>query len=156
MTNPTFQTIEKVDSIKKVIKNLFDVDLNVSGGWGYDEKSATVVESLDDAHIEQFLHMFASIRANIEMNATLDEEERYGGINLTFKEKKTLSIDKKTYTIVTFTISAMKENDYAKFIKEYKENYGKKEFDLTNHFKKRKEHTLSREVDYWFDDLDFI
>jgi len=145
-----FKQIEKVDNIKEVIKNLFDADLNISGGWGYDEKSASIVESLEGVHVDQFLHMFASIRANIEMNATLDEKNRYGGINLTFKERKTIELDNKTYEIFTFGITAMKEKEYAKFIKEYKHGYGKKEFDLADHFKRRKKSTIEREVDYWF------
>ncbi len=151
MTNTVFQPIEKVDNIKEVIKNLFDADLNVSGGWGYNEKSATIVNSLEGVHLDQFLHMFASIRANIEMNATLDEDDRYGGINLTFKEKKTLKLANKTYNVFTFGITAMKEKNYAKFIKEYKDGYGKKEFDLADHFDRRKKSTIKREVDYWFE-----
>ena len=150
MTSVRFQPIEKVASIKKVIKNLFDTDLDVSGGWGYDENTATIVESLGDMPVEQFSHTFASIRANIEMNATLDKDDRYGGINLSIKSKKTFNTDNQTYEIFTFLITAMKEKEYASFIKEYKECYGKKEFDLADHFYRRKESTIEREVDFCF------
>ena len=151
MNNVEFQPIEKVDSIKDVIKNLFDVNLNVSGGWGYDDKSATIINNLENAEIDQFLHMFASIRANIEMNATREIEDRYGSINLTFKKSQTMIINGKTYTVITFNITAMKEEDYATFIQEYKDGYGKKEFDLSGHFDRRKKSTIEREVDYWFE-----
>ncbi len=148
MTNIEFKPIEKVDSIQEVIKNLFDVTLDISGGWGYDYKSATLVKSLEN--VDQFLHMFASMRAHIEMNATLEKADRYGGINLTLKERKTLTIDSKTYEVVTYHLTAMREEDYTHFIKEYKDGYGKKEFDLASHFDRRKKSTIERKVDYWF------
>lgn len=151
MTSKEFQQIEEVDNIKEVIKNLFDVSLNISGGWGYTEKNATIIDSLEGVEIDQFLHMFASIRANIEMNATLEKDDRYGAINLSFKDKKSIMINSKTYSVITFAITAMKEKDYASFIQEYKDGYGKKEFDLAKHFERRKQSTIEREVDYWFE-----
>ncbi len=149
MTNIEFKPIEHVDNIKKVIKNVFDVELNITGGWGYDNNSAVIIEKLD-IPMDQFIHMFATMRANIEMNLTLEEDERYGGINLTFKDNKKFEINNKTYDIVSFKVTAMKEKIYAQFIKEYKDGYGKKEFDLSDHFKRRTENTITRYIDYWF------
>ena len=149
MTNMEFKPIEKVDSTKEVIEDVFGVKLDISGGWGYDNSSAVEVNSLD-MPIDQFLNLFATVRANIEMNLTLEEDERYGGVNVTFQESKKFEINSKTYDIVTFKITAMNEKIYADFIKEYKEGYGKKEFDLADHFKRRKEKTITRVTDYWF------
>jgi len=149
MTNLDFKKVEPVDNIKDVIKDIFDVELDVSGGWGYENNNALVIEELH-IPIDQFIHMFATIRANIEMNLTLEEEQRYGGINLTFLNSKKFEINNKTYDVVSFKITAMNEKIYADFIKEYKDGYGKKEFDLSNHFKRRKENTITRDVDYWF------
>ena len=79
--------------------------------------------------------MFASMRANIEMNMTLEEDERYGGINPNFIDGKQIEIEDKVYDMITFEITAMKENIYAGLIQEYKDNYGKnKDFDLDAHF----------------------
>ena len=141
--------LEEVDNIQEVIKNIFDVDLNISGGWGYDDKTATIIGDLT-IQKEQFYHMFATMRANIELNIMLDEDNRYGGINLTLKDKVTINKDDKSYEKITFTINAINEKLYAKFIKEYKDGYGKKEFDLEDHFKRRKEATIDKEVEYWF------
>ena len=149
MNDIKFKPIESVENISTVIKNLFDVDLNISGGWGYDNSSAIITEKLD-MPIEQFVHMFATMRANIEMNLALDENKRYGGINLTPKSDKKIEINNKTYNVASFTITAINEKKYAKFIKEYKDGYGKERFDLANHFNKRKENTITREVDCWF------
>ena len=149
MNNLEFKELEKLDNIHDVIKNLFEIDLDISGGWGYDEQSAVHINNLN-MPIEQFMNLFATLRANIEMNYNLSKDERYGGITLTLQEKNRISMDNKIYTQVTFKISAINENVYAKFIKEYKENYGKKEIDIAEHFRKRKEHTLIRVVDGWF------
>ncbi|MCK5111397.1 MAG: hypothetical protein KAQ94_07740 [Arcobacteraceae bacterium] len=149
MTNIEFKQIEPVDSIQKVIKEVFDLKLDISGGWGYDNNSAIIVEKLD-MPIEQFIHMFATMRANIEMNLTLEEGERYTGINLTLEDSKKFEINNKIYNIVSFKITAMKEKVYTDFIQEYKDGYGKKDFDLTDHFDRRKQNSITREVDYWF------
>ena len=149
MSSLKFKELEKLDNIKEVVQNLFDVELDISGGWGYSKDSALVIHSLS-MPIEQFMSLFATLRANVEMNLTLDSEERYGGITVNLEREESISIENKNFTLATFKITAMRETTYANFIKEYKKNYGKKEFDLTEHFKKRKEETLIRMVDYWF------
>lgn len=149
MIDIQFKKVEPVDSIREVIKDVFEVDLDIQGGWGYDNTNAVKVNTLNVAQ-EQFLHMFATIRASIEMNLTLEEEERFGGINANFEESKKLKIENKTYDVITFKISGMHEKTYAKFIKEYKDGYGKKEFDLAKHFKDREENTITRYEDFWF------
>lgn len=133
-----FKQIVPVDDISGLILEVFDVKLDISGGWGYDYKNSVVVNSLD-MPIDQFLNLFANLRANIEMNLTLEEDERYGGINVHFLNGEQFTIDNKTYDHVTFEITAMKEKEYAKVIQEYKDNYGKNEnFDMDKHFKKEK------------------
>ena len=51
----------------------------------------------------------------------------------------------------TYEITGIKEDLYNIFIKEYKEGYGKEDFDMSDHFKKRKDATLIREVVYYFE-----
>ncbi len=149
-----FENLPAVDDIAGVIKDIFNVDLDVLGGWGYDNNSAVIVKSLY-MPIDQFLYMFASIRANIQMNMTLEKEESYGGINCTFIDGKQVEIEDKVYDMITFEITAMKESTYTNFIQEYKDNYGKnKDFDLSDHFKRRNENTITIQSDFWFDGLE--
>jgi len=145
-----FNQIEPVENLSAVIKDTFDVKLNISGGWGYDNKSAVVVNSLD-IPIDQFLHMFATVRATIEMNLMQEEENRYGGIKVDFLEGGQFKIENKMYDHIIFEITAMNEKKYAEFIQEYKDNYGKNEaFDMNEHFKRRIENTITLKSDYWF------
>lgn len=149
-----FNQIEPVENLSSILKDTFEVELDISGGWGYDNNNAVVVHSLD-MPIDQFLHMFATIRSTIEMNLMQDEENRYGGINVTFLEGEQFEIENKIYDHVTFEITAMKENEYAEFIQEYKDNYGKnKDFDMNDHFKRREQSTISLQSDYWFEGLE--
>jgi len=144
-----FEKIKSGDNIAEVIKTAFTVDLDISGGWGYDEQSATIVQSLKITK-NQFTNMFATIRATIEMNLTLEDKDRYTGINQKELQSEKITIDDENYEKITFEISGMDEKIYKDFIKEYKDGYGKKDFDLENHFKRRKENTIIRNEDYWF------
>jgi hypothetical protein len=85
------------------------------------------------------------------MNITQDEEHRYAGINANELQRERVESNELIYDKVSYEISAIKEGIYTKFIKEYKKGYGKEEFDISEHFKRRKEATLTREVIYYFE-----
>ncbi len=138
--------------IKEVLQAAFDVSLPVSGGWGYTQDDALRIEqNPDNTPLAQFEHMLISMRLYLEMNLTRKEEERYGSINLNEKSRKRHTAEHIVLDEVCYTLTAMKESDYAKFIEEYKEGYGKDDFDVQEHFAKRKEATLTKEVTCWFD-----
>lgn len=155
MNEITFEAIERVENMQEVIQEVFGVNLDIDGDWGYNPNRSVIVRSLD-MPIDQFLHMFATIRANIEMNMTIeDENERYGGIKVNFIDGKQIELENKTYDMITFEINAMKEKTYAGFIQEYKDNYGKnKDFDMDDHFKRREQSTISFQSDFWFEGLE--
>ncbi len=147
---PQFEQIKSDNDLKEVIKTAFDSDFDISGAWGYSQELATVVNSTD-VPLTQFEHIFASMRAYLEMNMTKEKEERYGSINLNEIAREQIKIDSLIYDKVSYKITAMKEDLYASFINAYKEGYGKKDFNLTEHFKQREEATLTREVTHWFE-----
>jgi hypothetical protein len=82
---------------------------------------------------------------------TLTSKKRYGGINVSQTDSETIEEDGFVFHKVTNTITAIKEEKYNAFIKEYKENYEKDGFDLAEHFERRKKDTLTRVVEYWFE-----
>ncbi|MCV6606929.1 MAG: hypothetical protein OIF32_01860, partial [Campylobacterales bacterium] len=98
---------------------------------------------------DQFINLFATVRANIEMNLVKEEEDRYAGINVSPIKVVEMAVNNVNYDVATFKISGMRETKYSEFIQEYKDNYGKKEFNLEGHFERRKEATLERTVDFW-------
>ncbi|BAF71019.1 hypothetical protein [Sulfurovum sp. NBC37-1] len=148
----TFKKVQKTADIRELIRSTFDVDLPLTGSWGYTEEEATIVEALPEGMpLLQLEHVFASIRAHLEMNITQEPENRYGGINLHEKEREQSKKEKSIFDKVTYEITAIKEDLYNAFIKEYKEGYGKEGFDLNDHFKRRKEATLTREVTHYFE-----
>jgi hypothetical protein len=146
----SFEHLKSNNDLKEILKAAFDANLSVLGSWGYTQALATIIES-SDVPIQQFEHMLASMRAYVEMNMTKEKDARYGSININEITRNTLALNGHTYHKVTYKISAMKESTYAQFIQAYKEGYGKEDFDLEQHFKNRKEATLTREVTHWFD-----
>lgn len=138
------------DNIKNIIKVAFNLDLEVSGSWGYTQDKATIIldkkENINGVELS-----LATIRANLEMNMTLSEELRYASINLKEISREIINEGDKTYHKVLYEIEAMKESDYKIFIQEYKDNYKVLDFDLEGHFKRRKLATIKREIVYFFE-----
>jgi len=141
-----FKEIEVEKDLQSFIKVVFNADLKVSGAWGYSKSLATVIEEGNKGSVAHIEFTLATMRAYIEMNMTLEEDERYGGIKLNELSR----VASGEYEKVTYEISAMRELEYKVFITEYKENSKNSDFNMTEHFNRRKEATLKREVFYWF------
>jgi len=139
-----FKEIQPGDDIKEVIKAAFDADLEVRGEWGYSKDLCTIIQESEE--LKQLEHTLATMRAYIEMNMTVEKEDRYGSINLNEKDRQ----EDDGFHKVIYEISAMKEDEYAAFIDEYKQGHAQEGFDISDHFKRRKETTLIREVTHWF------
>ena len=138
--------IDMTESIKELIKMAFQTDLEISGAWGYSKEFATILEEITDTTKVQTQFTLATMRSYLEMNMTLGESERYAAINLSEINRE----GEDEYEKVSYEVSAIKELEYNAFITEYKENLEKETFDIHEHFVKRKEATLKREVVYWF------
>ena len=148
----TFKPLQENTNIQDLIKETFDADLPLSGDWGYSKDRATIINVLPKGMpILQLEHTITSIRAHLEMNITQEKENRYGGINANEKAREVINIDTVVFDKVTYEITAMKEDLYNAFIKEYKEGYDNESLDLNDHFKRRKEATLTREVVHFFE-----
>ncbi len=143
----TFKEIEVENNLQELVKVAFNSDLKIDGAWGYTQPLATVIKEGNEVPIAQIEFTLATMRAYLEMNMTLQESERYSAINL--RELSREKVD-DVYDKVIYEISAIKELEYKAFIKEYKENLEKPEFDMSAHFAKRKAATLKREVIHWF------
>ena len=146
----SFQTLKSDNDLKEILKAAFDANLDITGDWGYTKETATIIQSCSTTRT-QFEHMFASMRAYIEMNMTQEKNARYGSINVNERTRTHTKQEGKCFDQVTYEVTAMKEEVYAAFIADYKEGYGKDTFDLDAHFKARKEATLYRKVTHWFE-----
>ena len=147
-----FKNIKDEQNIKETIESLFSVELSISGGWGYSLENASIIEAFRDGMpLNQLENMLISMRVNLEMNITQEKDNRYSGINANEISRQRVTSEELIYDKVNYEISAIKEDLYTKFMKEYKVGYGKESFNITEHFKKRKEATLIREVIYYFE-----
>ena len=148
----TFKKLQAPGDLRELIRSTFDTDLPLAGSWGYTKEEATIIEALPDGiPLLQLEHMLTSIRAHLEMNITQEPENRYGAVNANERAREEIKSKEGIFDKVTYEITAMKEDLYNAFIKEYKEGYGKEDFDLNDHFKRREEATLTREVVHYFD-----
>jgi len=148
----TFKEIQTPDNIQHDIKHTFDVDLSISGDWGYSEQKSTEVEPIKTGMpLSQLQHMLTTIRAHLEMNITQEENNRYGGINANERTREEIQKEGRVYHKVTYDLTGIKEDLYNAFIKEYKAGYETEAFDLNDHFKRRKEATLTREIIHYFE-----
>jgi len=148
----TFNPLQENTNIQKLIKETFDADLPLAGDWGYSTDRASIITALPQGmRILQLEHTITTIRAHLEMNITQEKEHRYGAINANEKAREVISTDTAVFDKVTYEITAMKEDLYNAFIKEYKEGYDNESLDLNDHFKRRKEATLTREVIHYFE-----
>lgn len=142
-----FKEIEVEDNLQTLVKVAFNSDLKLDGAWGYSKALATVIKEQNETSIAQTEFTLATMRAYLEMNMTLEADERYSAINLQELRREKIEED---YDKVTYKISAIKELEYKAFIVEYKENLEKPDFDMSGHFARRKEATINREVEHWF------
>jgi len=148
----TFNKLQENTNIHELIKETFDADLPISGDWGYSKEKATIIEALPQGMpILQLEHTITSIRAHLEMNITQEEENRYGAINANEISREEHQSNGCIYAKVTYEVTAIKEALFNQFIHEYKEGYEKEGFDLNEHFKRRKEATLTRKVVHFFE-----
>ncbi len=141
-----FKEIEVENNLQELVKVAFNADLKLEGAWGYNQALATIIKEGNSTPVLQIEFTLATMRAYLEMNMTLKEDERYAAINLQELSREKIG----DYDKVTYEISAIKEKEYKVFIKEYKENSEKSDFDMSAHFARRKEATLKREVIHWF------
>jgi len=148
-----FKEIAAGEDVKAVVKSAFDIDLDISGDWGYTQQRAMIINHTD-VPLENLEHTLASMRAFIEMNMTMPDSKRYGAINVNETKRECISKDNRIYDKITYEISGMLESDYEKFIEEYKEGYETPDFDIQAHFQRRKEATVVMEKVFWFDITD--
>lgn len=125
------------------------MDLDISGGWGYDMHQPIVLREQTLPH-KQLQHTLASMRVQLEMSMTQPTTHRYGGINLSETGRESLKKHHILYEKVTYHVTAMKESDYSYFIDAYKKGYGTETFDIEAHFDARKKATLHRDIIVWF------
>jgi len=148
----TFKALQENTNIQELIKITFEADLPISGDWGYNKERASIIAALPQGmSLPQLEHMITSIRAHLEMNITQEEENRYGAINANEISREESQNDGLVYDKVTYEVTAIKEDLFKQFMLEYKEGYEKEGFDLNEHFKRRKEATLTREVVHYFE-----
>jgi len=146
-----FNELQAEDNLSAFINAVFNIEFPLSGDWGYTQEQATVIEELPEGmSLNQLEHTLAMMRAQIEMSLTQEESNRYSGINVNEKKRESITKGTDIFDKVTYEVAGMREEEYKTFVQEYKDGYESNELDLKDHFKRRKEATLKRDVIHWF------
>lgn len=143
----TFKEIKVEKNLASLVKVAFNAELELDGAWGYTKALATVIKEGNSTPTVQTEFTLATMRAYLEMNMTLEDSERYSAINLQELSRERIET---IYDKVVYEISAIKETEYKAFIAEYKKYSETPDFDMAEHFARRKQATLKREVIHWF------
>jgi len=147
-----FNELQAEDNLSAFINAAFNIEFPLSGDWGYTQEQATVIEGLPEGmSLNQLEHTLAMMRAQLEMSLTQEESNRYLGINVNEKKRESITVGTEVFEKVTYEVAGMKEEEYKHFVQEYKDGYESNELDLNDHFKRRKEATLIREVYHYFE-----
>jgi hypothetical protein len=148
----TFKELPAQENLHEFIKAAFNIELPLLGDWGYTQARATIITKLhENMPMNQLEHTFATIRAQLEMSMNQEANNSYRGINVNEKTRETMKEKDKLFEKVTYEVTGMREEDYNAFVQEYKDGYDNNTLDLNDHFKRRKEATLVREVVHFFE-----
>ena len=72
-----FKEIVAEENLHEFVKVAFNADLKITGAWGYTQELVTVISKENEGSVAQIEFTLATMRAYLEMNMTLEEEERY-------------------------------------------------------------------------------
>ncbi len=138
--------------------------LPIKGGWGYDQVSACVIDK-NDPVVDPTIpfngvaleYIFAEYRLYEELIVFRTNGKKFAGINRELMSQKLLSLDGRSYDLLTFQVSAFLEHDFNLLKSRYQGPNGvsNPNFDFNAHqiLHNSMLHTGTRE--YWFDITSF-
>ena len=78
----------------------------ITGGWGYDAKSAVEILMEDMSRRIWFEYWFIKFRADLELNGFGDKAKRWNVIKCNVVEQSLREINGKKYDVLTYTVEA--------------------------------------------------
>lgn len=139
-------------------------ELPISGGWGYSQAEACIIEKNDplvDASVPfdgvGVEYVFVEKRIYEEMIIFRPEGERFSGIKWSLQEQRTLHEGRRVFDKLVFEITAFPENDWEELKAEFEEpqDFGHPGFNAEAHERKRQEKMMRFTREFWFDITSF-
>lgn len=136
------------------------VSLPISGGWGYDQETACIIERGDKSQgswppvdITGVERVFIEHRLYEELIVFRPPGSRYSGIKWDITFQKLMVISGRRYDVLTVEVSALPEREFEKLKAEYEgpDGISSSDFDIVAHMKRHEALTHTAIREYWFD-----
>ena len=155
---------EDQNSPRLYLKNSFDLDLPISGGWGYSIEDCVIIDKtdptvdpklpFDGTKVEQ---TFIEKRIHAELIDFREQGDELAWSNRTLITQLMKEIDNRKFDVMHFRVSAITERDWH-FLKadwESNNSYADNEEGKERHMRERQLRACFYETQYWFDITSF-
>lgn len=139
--------------------------LPISGGWGYDQPSACIInkdeprvssaEAFDGVAIE---HVFAEKRLYEELIVFRPSGKKYSNIEKRLSRQSLHRVDSRMYDVLVFDVTAFREQDldFLRATFEGPNGISNPDFDRAGHAKLHQSLMREGSRQYWFDITSFF
>ena len=144
---------------------IYEVDLPIEGGWGYDIEDAVVINKLHPSvNQEMPFHgvgiekTFIRHRLFIELIQMRSRDDDFSGIESAIKIQRVIQQNGKSYDHLECEATALRTADWLlmKEIWEGSNGYKSPDFDQAKHLQLHKSKLVHFDCEYWFDITSFI
>lgn len=152
------------NSPRLYLKNSINLDLPISGGWGYSLEDCVVIDK-NDPIVNQSLpfdgtqieYTFVEKRIYAELVAFRDHDDDFVNIKKKLSMQFLKDIDGKKFDVLNFTVSAHTRRDFLFLASDWKQNNGFEDDDkgFEEHRKQYALRLCSYSTQYWFDITSF-
>lgn len=155
---------EDQNSPRLYLKNSIDLDLPISGGWGYSIDDCVVIDKTDPT-VDQSLpfdgtkvqQTFIKRRIHAELIDFREQGDAFAWMNETLNTQLLKEIDGRKFDVMHFRVNAITERDW-EFLKvdwESNNSYADNAEGMERHMQERQLRACSYETQYWFDITSF-
>jgi len=150
---------EDQNSPRLYLKNSSDLDLPISGGWGYSAEDCVVIDKNDPtidpgAHFNPVSveYVFFEKRVYAELIVFRPREDRFSGINWELKTQSLRAIDGHKMDVLKFRVTAFTDLDWEYLKNEWETNLGYVDDEEGKESHKKERHLRTRfyDTECWF------
>ena len=158
------ETDEDQNSPRLYLKNSINLDLPISGGWGYSIEDCVVINKdalpsnrsvpLDVTSIE---YTFVEKRIYAELIVFRNPIERFSGIEWDLTSQQVQEHDQKTFDVLNFKVVAFSDKDWDFLKADWQRNdsFEGNEDGKKLHEEERQKRMCFYQTQYWFDITSF-
>ena len=158
------ETDDDQNSPRLYLKNSINLDLPISGGWGYSEEDCVVID-MNDPTVDQdktfdgtkVESVFVEKRIYAELIVFRSPDNRFSGIEWTKTRQRVEEINEKKFDVLDYSVTAFSDEDWDFLKREWEENgaFLDDEKGRARHLENRNKLMCFYKTQYWFDITSF-